>query len=256
MGAGGRDATNQRPEDIHRMARSPRRVGRDEPRFVAEPKMYLRNKAMSTDPHAPLMIVNGPKGRVADLNSELCALGPGAPSASNTQLGGALRLVMMNVGHADVGVSDMDTIGSPLKYSLCCAENEARSPWRAEPDRRLRHRGHQRGPGGHRPLARGPLLRSALQDLGEGGRHALHLPRARRSGLLRHRGGGRRGGTGHVLLRRRRAGDDAGGGPRRAAGARAGTRGIVRCRRVSPRSRLRTVGGRATHRRLDQSQAG
>jgi len=28
-----------------------------------------------------------------------------------------------------VGVSDMDTIGSPLKYSLCCAENEAESPW-------------------------------------------------------------------------------------------------------------------------------
>jgi hypothetical protein len=36
---------------------------------------------------------------------------------------------MMNVGHTYPGVSDMDTIGSPLKYSLCCAENEAQSPW-------------------------------------------------------------------------------------------------------------------------------
>src|SRR5207249_2936090 len=54
---------------------------------------------------------------------------PGAPSASNTVLGRAVRLTMMNVGHTYVGVSDMDTIGSPLKYSLCCAENEAESPW-------------------------------------------------------------------------------------------------------------------------------
>ncbi len=98
-------------------------------RCLAEPKMYLRNKAMSTGPHAPLVLVNGPKGRAARLNSGICALGPGAPSASNTVLGRALRLTMMNVGHTYVGVSDMDTIGSPLKYSLCCAENERESPW-------------------------------------------------------------------------------------------------------------------------------
>jgi hypothetical protein len=98
-------------------------------RALAEPKMYLRNKAMSTGPHAPLVLVNGPKGRVVNINSGMCALGPGAPSAANTALGRALRLVMMNVGHTYVGSSDMDTIGSPLKYSLCCAENERESPW-------------------------------------------------------------------------------------------------------------------------------
>lgn len=98
-------------------------------RCLAEPKMYIRNKAMSTGPHAPLLLVNGPKGRVANVNSGMCALGPGAPSASNTVLGRALRLAMMNVGHTYVGVSDMDTIGSPLKYACCCAENEAESPW-------------------------------------------------------------------------------------------------------------------------------
>lgn len=98
-------------------------------RALAEPKMYIRNKAMSTGPHAPLVLVNGPAGRAAGLNSGMCALGPGAPSAPNTVLGRAVRLTMMNVGHTYVGVSDMDTIGSPLKYSLCCAENEAASPW-------------------------------------------------------------------------------------------------------------------------------
>jgi hypothetical protein len=98
-------------------------------RCLAEPKMYVRNKAMSTGPHAPLVLVNGPRGREAGLNAGMCALGPGAPSAANTALGRAVRLTMMNVGHTYVGVSDMDTIGSPLKYSLCCAENEAQSPW-------------------------------------------------------------------------------------------------------------------------------
>jgi hypothetical protein len=98
-------------------------------RCLAEPKMYLRNKAMSTGPHAPLVLVNGPRGRAAGLHGGMCALGPGAPSAANTTLGRAVRLTMMNVGHTYVGVSDMDTIGSPLKYSCCCAENEAESPW-------------------------------------------------------------------------------------------------------------------------------
>jgi hypothetical protein len=98
-------------------------------RCLAEPKMYLRNKAMSTGPHAPVVIVNGPRGRAARFNGGICALGPGAPSASNSVLGRAVRLVMMNVGHTYVGVSDMDTIGSPLKYACCCAENERESPW-------------------------------------------------------------------------------------------------------------------------------
>jgi hypothetical protein len=98
-------------------------------RCLAAPKMYLRNKAMSTGPHAPLVLVNGPRARAAGLNAGVCALGPGAPSAANTVLGRAVRLTMMNVGHTYVGVSDMDTIGSPLKYSLCCAENEGQSPW-------------------------------------------------------------------------------------------------------------------------------
>jgi hypothetical protein len=98
-------------------------------RCLAEPKMYLRNKAMSTGPHAPVVIVNGPQSRAARFNGGICALGPGAPSASNSALGRALRLTMMNVGHTYVGISDMDTIGSPLKYACCCAENERESPW-------------------------------------------------------------------------------------------------------------------------------
>ncbi|HAL48554.1 MAG: hypothetical protein FI707_10665 [SAR202 cluster bacterium] len=96
---------------------------------IAEPQIYLRNKAMSTGPHAPLIVVNGPIAKEIGLNSGVCALGPGAVSHANTVIGRALRLVMMNVGFTYPGVSDMDTIGSPIKYSMCVAENEAESPW-------------------------------------------------------------------------------------------------------------------------------
>jgi hypothetical protein len=98
-------------------------------RCLAEPKMYLRNKAMSTGPHAPLVLVNGPIRSRIGINSGRCALGPGSPSYANTAIGRALRLCMMNVGHAYPDVSDLDTIGSPTKYSMCAGENEESSPW-------------------------------------------------------------------------------------------------------------------------------
>ncbi len=100
---------------------------------LAKPEINLRNKAMSTGPHAPLMLVNGPKAKALKINAGSCALGPGAPSAVNTALGRAVRLIMMNIGHTYPGISDMDTIGSPTKYSLCVAENEDQSPWEAYP---------------------------------------------------------------------------------------------------------------------------
>jgi hypothetical protein len=37
--------------------------------------------------------------------------------------------MMMNVGHSYPGISDMDTIGSSMKFSACVAENEERNPW-------------------------------------------------------------------------------------------------------------------------------
>ena len=99
--------------------------------LLAEPKMYLRNKAMSTGPHAPLLLINGPIRKRVGYNSGICTLGPGAPSYSNSVTGRALRLIMMNCGHTYPGISDMDTVGSPTKYAMCAAENEEESPWSA-----------------------------------------------------------------------------------------------------------------------------
>ena len=96
---------------------------------ITKPEYRLRTVAMSTGPHAPMMVVNGPIAKNLSINSGRGALGPGKQSWSNTVLGRALRLILMNVGQAYVGTMDLDTIGSPNKYSMCIAENEDDSPW-------------------------------------------------------------------------------------------------------------------------------
>lgn len=96
---------------------------------MTTPPFPLRTVACGTSPHAPLVVVNGPLAKRIGIHSGRCALGPGAPSRVNTAIGRALRLVMMNVGHAYPDRSDLDTIGSPLKYGMCLAENEEANPW-------------------------------------------------------------------------------------------------------------------------------
>jgi hypothetical protein len=96
---------------------------------LAVPKFCLRGTAMSTGPHAPLVVVNGPVARRIGMNSGRGALGPCRESAVNIVIGRAVRLVMVNCGYAYLGLFDLDTIGAPRKFSYCLAENEAESPF-------------------------------------------------------------------------------------------------------------------------------
>ncbi|HVX21139.1 MAG TPA: hypothetical protein VHB02_07315 [Acidimicrobiales bacterium] len=96
---------------------------------ILEPSIGLRTWAMSTGPQAPMVLVSGPVADEIGMNRGICALGPGSISQVNVAIGRALRLVMMNVGLSYPGITDMDTIGTPAKFSFCVAENEARTPW-------------------------------------------------------------------------------------------------------------------------------
>ena len=89
----------------------------------------VRSMAMSTSPHAPLMVLNGPIAKEIGINSKRCAMGPGLQSRHNIVLGRALRLIMINIGNCRPGHMDMDTIGSARKFGMCVAENEEQSPW-------------------------------------------------------------------------------------------------------------------------------
>jgi hypothetical protein len=96
---------------------------------ILEPSIGLRTWAMSTGPQAPVVLVSGAIADEIGMNRGICALGPGSISQVNVAIGRALRLIMMNIGLSYPGVSDMDTIGTPAKFSFCVAENEAKTPW-------------------------------------------------------------------------------------------------------------------------------
>ncbi|WP_433496397.1 UGSC family (seleno)protein [Sphaerimonospora sp. CA-214678] len=96
---------------------------------ILDPSIGLRTWAMSTGPQAPLVLVSGPIADEIGMNRGICALGPGSVSAVNVAIGRALRLIMMNVGLSYPGITDMDTIGTPMKFSACVAENEEATPW-------------------------------------------------------------------------------------------------------------------------------
>jgi hypothetical protein len=88
-----------------------------------------RGMTMSTGPHAPFLVINGPIRKELGVNCGRAAMGPGAQSWVNIVIGRAVRLMLMNVGHAYPGEMDMDTQGSPRKFSHCVGENEEESPW-------------------------------------------------------------------------------------------------------------------------------
>src|SRR6185437_5722360 len=96
---------------------------------ILEPSIGLRTWAMSTGPQAPMILVSGSVADDIGMNRGICALGPGSISQVNVAIGRALRLIMMNVGLSYPGITDMDTIGTPAKFSFCVAENEAKTPW-------------------------------------------------------------------------------------------------------------------------------
>jgi hypothetical protein len=88
-----------------------------------------RQWLMSTSPDAPFMMVNGPMVEELGINTGQCILGPGRQSRVNIVLGRALRLALMNVGHNYPTEMDLDTIGSPNKFSWCGAEPSKNDRW-------------------------------------------------------------------------------------------------------------------------------
>lgn len=78
---------------------------------------------------APVMVVNGPIREKIGMNMKLGALGAG--NRANATIGRALRLVVRNVGGASTGGVERSTLGNPMKFTMCFAEFEERSPWPA-----------------------------------------------------------------------------------------------------------------------------
>ncbi|HEX2825880.1 MAG TPA: hypothetical protein VHP37_06010 [Burkholderiales bacterium] len=94
---------------------------------VATSRFHLQAIQATTNPSTAMLIVNGPLARRLGVNSGSGCFGPG--TWANATLGRALRLILMNIGHALPGDMDRATQGQPAKYTFCCAENEEANPW-------------------------------------------------------------------------------------------------------------------------------
>jgi hypothetical protein len=94
---------------------------------MADEQFNLLFSQATTHPCVPLLIVNGPMGKKLNINSGCGAFG--SYYRSNGTIGRAIRLILLNIGGAIPGESDMATQGQPSQFSFCIAENEERSPW-------------------------------------------------------------------------------------------------------------------------------
>lgn len=94
---------------------------------VADPAYGLSHRQITTHAGAPLIIVNGPIAARLAINGATGLFGPGW--RANSTIGRAMRLVLINIGGAVPGVTDMSQTGHPGKFSYCIAENEGANPW-------------------------------------------------------------------------------------------------------------------------------
>ncbi|MBV1877942.1 MAG: redoxin domain-containing protein [Pseudomonadales bacterium] len=76
---------------------------------------------------SPVMVVNGPIRERIGMNMKLSALGQG--NRANATIGRALRLAIRNIGGAVPGGTERPTLSNPMKFTMCFAEWQERTPW-------------------------------------------------------------------------------------------------------------------------------
>lgn len=93
---------------------------------LLDPQLNLPGLQCTTNPAAPLVIVNGPVRTELGIAAGGDALAGG--HRANLAIGRALQLVLRNVGGA-VPPVDQSVLGSPAKRGLVLGEHEEQSPW-------------------------------------------------------------------------------------------------------------------------------
>jgi len=96
-------------------------------RALLDERFNLQAVQTTTNPVAPLLIVNGPIRQELAINTGPNVMGPGC--RANATIGRAIRLILINLGGTVPGKSEMATQGMPGKYTFCIGENEEGSPW-------------------------------------------------------------------------------------------------------------------------------
>ena len=94
---------------------------------VAEPRFELRAINTTTNPVAPMLIVNGPIRHELAINSSYGLLGPGA--RANATIGRAISLTLINLAGRRPGQVSKTTHAQPGRFTMCIGEREEASPW-------------------------------------------------------------------------------------------------------------------------------
>jgi hypothetical protein len=94
---------------------------------VLQPRFNAGAITTTTGGAAPVVIVSGPVAERIGIHSGTAVLGSG--HRANATIGRALRLTMRNLGGATADTMEKSTHGWPGKYTMCLAENAARTPW-------------------------------------------------------------------------------------------------------------------------------
>jgi hypothetical protein len=96
-------------------------------RAVCDERFNAHGVQATTHFAAPLIIVNGPVRQELGFHCRQNVFSNVA--RSNSTLGRALQLILLNLGGARPTGIDMSALGNPGKFSFCIAENEEENPW-------------------------------------------------------------------------------------------------------------------------------
>jgi hypothetical protein len=96
---------------------------------VTAPQFNLLGIQTTTNPVAPVLVINGPVRSLLDINCERGCMGPGR--RANATIGRALNLILLNIGGATHGKVDKAIHSMPGKFTFCFGELEEDSPWEA-----------------------------------------------------------------------------------------------------------------------------
>jgi hypothetical protein len=96
-------------------------------RAIADERFNAHGVQATTHFAAPLIVVNGPVRHELGFHCRQNVFSNVA--RSNSTLGRALQLILLNLGGARPTGIDMSALGNPGKFSYCIAENEEENPW-------------------------------------------------------------------------------------------------------------------------------
>lgn len=94
---------------------------------MVEPEFNLFSLQHTTNPVAPLAIINGPIRKQLNINCRWNCLGQGW--RANATIGRAIRFILINIGGGIPEAIDKAVHGMPGKYTFCFGEDEEDSPW-------------------------------------------------------------------------------------------------------------------------------